>query len=186
MFIPESRVKERKRIPLKKKRKKKPFLVFSILKILGFTLDSGINIGVRLLIFGIFSSGYVLIKESNPKKVQKSIILCSNVLFTLNGNTTVSVWNDLTWMSYWSMFLFKFMNKSLPLHKRSWEFTVLKYILWRRCWVAAHMCVKSHFRTCDVRAEVRAERVCELCVRCRCVRAYFWIAMCDRTFNPGW
>ena len=24
-----------------------------------------------------------------------------------------------------------------------------------------------------MRAEVRAERVCELCVRCRCVRAYF-------------
>ena len=42
-----------------------------------------------------------------------------------------------------------------------------------RCWVAAHMCGKSHFRTCDVRAKVRAERVCELCVRCRCVRAYF-------------
>ena len=30
------------------------------------TLDSGINIGVRLLIFGIFSRGYFLIKESNP------------------------------------------------------------------------------------------------------------------------
>ena len=28
-----------------------------------------------------------------------------------------------------------------------------------RRWVAAHMCVLSHFRTCDVRAEVRAERV---------------------------
>ena len=42
-----------------------------------------------------------------------------------------------------------------------------------RCWVAAHMCVLSHFRTCDVRAEVRAERVCELCVRCRCVRYIF-------------
>ena len=27
-----------------------------------------------------------------------------------------------------------------------------------RRWVAAHMCVLSHFRTCDVRAEVRAER----------------------------
>ena len=26
------------------------------------TLDSGINVGVRLLIFGLFSSGYVLIK----------------------------------------------------------------------------------------------------------------------------
>ena len=33
-----------------------------------------------------------------------------------------------------------------------------------RCWFAAHMCVKLHFRTCDVRAEVRAERVCELCM----------------------
>ena len=41
-----------------------------------------------------------------------------------------------------------------------------------RCWVAAHMCVLSHFRTCDVRAEVRAERVFELWVRCRCVRAF--------------
>ena len=30
------------------------------------TLDSVINIGVRLLIFGFFSRGYVLIKESNP------------------------------------------------------------------------------------------------------------------------
>ena len=29
------------------------------------TLDSGINIGVRLLIFRIISRGYVLIKESN-------------------------------------------------------------------------------------------------------------------------
>ena len=29
------------------------------------TLDSGINIGVRLLIFGFFSRGYVLIQESN-------------------------------------------------------------------------------------------------------------------------
>ena len=27
------------------------------------TLDSGINVGVRLLILGIFSRGYVLIKE---------------------------------------------------------------------------------------------------------------------------
>ena len=49
---------------------------------------------------------------------------------------------------------------------------VLTVIL-SRCWVAAHMCVLSHFRTCDVRAEVRAERVCELCVRCRCVRHIF-------------
>ena len=24
-----------------------------------------------------------------------------------------------------------------------------------RCWVAAHMCVLSHLRTCDVHAEVR-------------------------------
>ena len=29
------------------------------------TLDSGINIGVRLLIFGLFSRGYVLIREGN-------------------------------------------------------------------------------------------------------------------------
>ena len=34
-----------------------------------------------------------------------------------------------------------------------------------RCWVAAHMCVKSHFRTCDV----RVERLLKLCVRCACV-----------------
>ena len=31
------------------------------------------------------------------------------------------------------------------------------------------MCVLSHFRTCDVRAEVRAERYFELCVRSACV-----------------
>ena len=30
-----------------------------------FTLDSGINIGVRLLIYGFFSRGYILIKEGN-------------------------------------------------------------------------------------------------------------------------
>ena len=30
------------------------------------TLDSGINIGVSLLIFGFFSGGYVLIQEINP------------------------------------------------------------------------------------------------------------------------
>ena len=29
------------------------------------TLDSGINIGVRLLIFGLFSRGYFLIREGN-------------------------------------------------------------------------------------------------------------------------
>ena len=44
-----------------------------------------------------------------------------------------------------------------------------------RCWVAAHMCVKSHFRTCDVRAEVRAERFLELCVRSACVWLVFGV-----------
>ena len=39
-----------------------------------------------------------------------------------------------------------------------------------RCWVAAHMCVLSHFRTCDVRAEVRAERVWN----CACGSACVW------------
>ena len=43
------------------------------------------------------------------------------------------------------------------------------YDVTSRCWVAAHMCGKSHFRTCDVRAEVRAERLLKLCVRCACV-----------------
>ena len=47
-----------------------------------------------------------------------------------------------------------------------------------RCWVAAHMCVLLHFRTCDV----RAERGLQLCVRCACVRLVFRRAMCDRTF----
>ena len=42
-----------------------------------------------------------------------------------------------------------------------------------RCWVAAHMCVKSHFRTFHVRAEVRAERYLELCVRSACVWLVF-------------
>ena len=45
------------------------------------------------------------------------------------------------------------------------------------------MCVLSHFRTCDVRAEVRAEKVLEVCVRCRCVRAYLGLAMCDALFT---
>ena len=44
------------------------------------------------------------------------------------------------------------------------------------------MCVLSHFRTCDVRAEVRAQRFLELCVRCACVRLVFGRAMCDCTF----
>ena len=48
-----------------------------------------------------------------------------------------------------------------------------------RCWVAAHMCVLSHLRTCDVRAEVRAERV----LNCACVvGAYghiFDVRLCD-------
>ena len=39
---------------------------WDIHKCVEHTLDSGINIGVRLLIFGFFSRGYVLIKESNP------------------------------------------------------------------------------------------------------------------------
>ena len=39
-----------------------------------------------------------------------------------------------------------------------------------RCWVAAHMCVLSHFRTCDVRAEVGAERV----LNCVCESACVW------------
>ena len=33
-----------------------------------------------------------------------------------------------------------------------------------RCWVAAHMCSLSHFRSGDVRAEVRAEWGLEMCV----------------------
>ena len=41
-----------------------------------------------------------------------------------------------------------------------------------RRWVAAHMCVLSHFRTCDVRAEVRAERVCNCAFGSACVWAY--------------
>ena len=44
------------------------------------------------------------------------------------------------------------------------------------------MCVLSHFRTCDVRAEVRAERGLQLCVVYACVRLVFGRAMCDHTF----
>ena len=51
-----------------------------------------------------------------------------------------------------------------------------------RRWVAAHMFVLSHFRTCDVRAEVCAERFLELCVRCECVWLLFGRAMCHHTF----
>ena len=35
------------------------------------TLDSGINIGVRLLIFGLFSRGYILIREGNAHLFSK-------------------------------------------------------------------------------------------------------------------
>ena len=51
-----------------------------------------------------------------------------------------------------------------------------------RCWVAAHMCVLSHFRTCDVRAEVCAERVWNCACGSACVWAIFRLAICDRTF----
>ena len=47
------------------------------------TLDSGINIGVRLLIFRIFSMGYVLIKHTVYEKFIKSFILGGT---GLNGN----------------------------------------------------------------------------------------------------
>ena len=50
-----------------------------------------------------------------------------------------------------------------------------------RCWVAAHMCVLSHFRTCDVRAEVRAERVWNCACGSACVWGNFQCAICDRT-----
>ena len=35
------------------------------------TLDSGINIGIRLLIFGLFSRSYVLIREGNAYLLSK-------------------------------------------------------------------------------------------------------------------
>ena len=35
------------------------------LLLIDITLDSGINIGLRLLIFGIFSRGYFLIRKGN-------------------------------------------------------------------------------------------------------------------------
>ena len=45
-----------------------------------------------------------------------------------------------------------------------------------RRWVAAHMCVLLHFRTCNVRAEVRAERVWN----CACiVGACGYFLTCD-------
>ena len=44
----------------------------------------------------------------------------------------------------------------------------IPYKSWFRHWVAAHICVLSHLRTLNVRAEVRAERIW----KCRCdVRA---------------
>ena len=52
-----------------------------------------------------------------------------------------------------------------------------------RCWVAVHLCVFSHFRRCDVHAEVHTEKVLELCVRCACVQLIFGRAMCDCTFT---
>ena len=44
------------------------------------------------------------------------------------------------------------------------------------------MCVLSHFRTCDVRAEVRAERVWNCACGSACVWAIFQLAICDCTF----
>ena len=38
------------------------------------TLDSGINIGVRLLFFGLFSRGYVLIREGNAYFFSKYLL----------------------------------------------------------------------------------------------------------------
>ena len=42
---------------------------FQVNKLVGgiffLTLDSGISIGARLLIFGLFSRGYILIREGN-------------------------------------------------------------------------------------------------------------------------
>ena len=37
-------------------------MLSSMFPVIGYTLDSGINVGVRLLIFRLFSSGYLLIK----------------------------------------------------------------------------------------------------------------------------
>ena len=60
------------------------------------TLDSGINVGVRLLIFGLFSSGYVLIKggtfilESIVSKTLRDTtyeLLIINLNFRLNIQT---------------------------------------------------------------------------------------------------
>ena len=45
------------------------------------TLDSGINVGVRLLIIGLFSSGYVLIKGGTF--INFFIFCLLNILFTV-------------------------------------------------------------------------------------------------------
>ena len=52
-----------------------------------------------------------------------------------------------------------------------------------RCWVVAHMCVKSHFRTCDVRGEVRAEAYPWKCVRSACVQTYFKVRCAIARFS---
>ena len=49
------------------------------------TLDSGINIGVRLSIFGFFSTGYVLIKDSNPSKKSKILLFDKVGYFFFKG-----------------------------------------------------------------------------------------------------
>ena len=63
---------------------------------------------------------------------------------------------------------------------------VSPYFISSRCWVAAHMCVLSHFRTCDVCAEVRAERFLELCVRCVCVQLVFGVRCAIALLHTFW
>ena len=72
------------------------------------TLDSGINIGVRLLIYGIFSMGYVLNKEGNPLK--KSEIMLFNVVGYIFSGTMFLIregnayfFQDILCLMIWGM-----------------------------------------------------------------------------------
>ena len=60
--------------------------------------------------------------------------------------------------------------KSIKKNCGAWQSHIFYILIIRaRCWVAAHMCVISHFRTCNVRAEAYPWK----CVRSACVWTFY-------------
>ena len=128
---------------------------------------------------------YLKIRKASIGKVM-SIVFCrpefmknyTSICFFLRQEKMIVV-------SRWEVIgiLRKFLSKKkdddhgiIP-RKDSWLFLIC------RCWVAAHMCVLSHFRTCDVRAEVRAERVLNCACGSACICAHFWLAIVIALFH---